>query len=142
MTTTSTSVYIREVDYLVYDIGFHDRLFETEEEMFTDFDGDTLPEMLEYHADMKCIAIYDCGQPIFEDLDEHPELEEFIGNNKFFSGIVIVPIDAEKVHLYKLEYVKDAMKALGHCSNVGNVYAMRFEQHNNITVLTIYDDTS
>lgn len=141
---TSSSVYIRDVDFIVYDAGYHDRLFDSEEDMFAEINGKTLPEVLEYYSEMKCIAIYDFGQPIFEDLDDYPALREHIGNNNLFSGVVIVPMEDDsdtKIGLYQLNNIKDAMKELGHCACIGTVYAMRFEHNCNFSILTVFDDT-
>ncbi len=138
---SSTSVYIRTCDYLVYDIGYHHRLFDKDEDMFAEIDGETLPEILEYYANMECIAIYDFGMPIFEDLDSHPDMKDFIGNNKLFSGVVMVSIEGDKIDYSQIASARDGMKAIGHCACIGSIYAIRYDQNERISVITVHDDT-
>lgn len=137
------SVLLKDFNYLVYDIGFHYLLYDEEENMFADIEGNDLYSILEYYTDgaVECIGIYDFGRQIFGDLDDHPVLGEYISEDKLFSGIVMAPAAGSTLTYNQISNIVEALKSLRHCSNIGNIYAAKLDHIEGQTIYTLYDNT-
>lgn len=137
------SVLLKDFDYLIYDIGFHYILYDEEEDMFADIGGNDLYSTLEYYTEgeVDCIGIYDFGKALFSNLDDHPLIAEYIREDKLFSGIILAPSGGSKITHSQISSIVEALKSLGHCRRIGNIYAAKLDQIEGRTVYTIYDDT-
>jgi hypothetical protein len=132
---TKVSVLLEEFDYVIYQGDDHELFYDIEENTFAEIDGDNIQSCLEYHADLECIAIYECGYAIYKDLESHSCLQEFIDNDKFFSGIVMAPLNNEKINYGQLNDINIAFNSL--CQSSSS-YAVKLDQIDRKTILTMY----
>lgn len=133
---TKVSVLLEEFDYVVYDGTRHDLFYDTEEDTFADINGDNIQSCLEYYADLQCIAIYEFGNTIYEDLEDHPSLREHIIKNKIFTGVVMAPLNNDKINYDQIDDIREAFKMLG--QDTGSAYALKLDQDDEKTILTMY----
>jgi hypothetical protein len=137
-----SSVLLKDFNYLVYDTGFHDRLYDPDEQAVAEIDGNDLFSCLEYFTDgeVVCIGIYEFGHVMFAELENHPVLADYISQDSTFSGAIMVPADGNKLTYSQIPNIVEAFKCLGHCKGIGNTYATKLDHIHDHTIYTMYDD--